>query len=162
MRERRFAAVELRADSRELNGVVMPYGSTATLPWGRELFEPGAFGTLDDVILNVQHDRARPLARTGGGGLTLTDSPEALTMRAMLPETRDGNDALVNVRGRILRGLSVEMEVSGERMEGDLRIVSRATLYGIGLVDRPAYSAAEVAARAAVVERQAPPLRWLW
>ena len=150
MRERRFAAIEVRADSRELRGVVMPYGNEARLPWGREVFEPGAFGALGDIVLNVQHDRNRTIARSNGGGLVLEDSAEALTMRATLPATRDGDDALLNVRARILRGLSVEMEVSGERMEGDLRIVTRAALHGIGLVDRPAYSAAEVAARAAV------------
>ena len=150
MRERRFAAVEVRADSRELRGVVMPYGSEARLPWGRERFEPGAFGTIGDVLLNVQHQRSRPLARTGGGGLELADSTDALRMVATLPATRDGDDALLLVRGSVLRGLSVEMEVTRERMEGSLRVVERAVLHGIGVVDRPAYSDAEVAARAAV------------
>ena len=42
----------------------------------REEFQAGAFGSVSalDVILNRQHDRRMPLARTGGGGLVLTDS----------------------------------------------------------------------------------------
>ena len=76
--EIRFA--EIRHEGRTLSGVAMRYGSIAKLPWGPERFAPAAFGDVKaaDVILNFQHDRSRPLARTGGGGLLLTDTPEAL------------------------------------------------------------------------------------
>ena len=150
-RERRFADLEFRADSpRELRGTAMVYGTEARLPFGRERFEPGAFGdvTGSDVILNVSHDRDRPIARTGAGGLILEDSTAALTMRAALPETREADDALVNVRAGILRGLSIEFEALSDRLEGDLRIVERARLWGVAVVTRPAYGDAKVAARA--------------
>ena len=161
--ERRFAPIEVRADGGGLFGVVMPYGQMAALPFGRERFEPRAFGDVAglDITLNVQHDRARPIARTGGGGLTLEDTAEALTLRAELLDTREGEDAMANIKGRILRGLSVEFLATRERMEADLRIVERAELRGIGLVDRPAYTGAEVAARARV-ERASEPLRRYW
>ena len=149
--ERRYAPVELRADGRGLAGVVMPYGQVADLPFGREVFEPGSFASSlagADVILRVQHDRGRPLARTGAG-LVLTDGPDALRMDAELLGTRDAEDALRNVRARILRGLSVEFHAIRERMAGDVRTIERAELVGIGLVDRPAYLDAVVAARAA-------------
>ena len=119
----------------------MTYGDVARLPFGRETFSAGAFGDVSalDVRMNIQHDRRRMIARTGGGGLLLTDSPERLLIRADLPETRDADDALLMVHNRMLRGLSVEFDPLSERTERDLRIVDRAALSGVGLVDIPAY-----------------------
>ena len=145
--ERRFA--EFRAEGRSLVGVVVSYADVARLPFGRERFAPGAFGDLGaaDVILNLQHDRSRPLARTQGGGLELADTADALTVRAELPETRDGNDALDLVRRRVLRGFSMEFGALREAMDDRVRVVERAELRGIGLVDRPAYQGSTVEVR---------------
>ena len=146
--ERRFA--ELRqGPGRVLEGTVLTYDDTATLPWGDERFEPGAFGDLAgaDVILNVAHDRTRPIARTGGAGLALLNTSERLAMRAELPPTREADDALALVRAGVLRGLSVEFRASAERFEAGVRVIERAVLSAVGLVDTPAYPASEVEAR---------------
>ena len=151
--EYRFFEAELRVEGeRTISGVAMRYGDVATLPWGeKERFEPGAFGSTarGDVILNFQHDRARPLARTGGGGLTITDSPTDLRLEAVMPDTREGDDALELVRKRVMRGFSVEFIPDSIRVEksdgkADLVIVETAKLRNIGLVDRPAYPASRV------------------
>ena len=74
----------------------MRYGDIAELPWGdKERFEPGAFGALGnaDIILNFQHDRTRPLARSDGGDLRIDDDPHELRISAELPDTPDGNAA---------------------------------------------------------------------
>ena len=68
------------------------------------ILELSRISTRADVILNVQHDRGRPIARTGGGGLELLDNSIELGIRATIPETRDGDDALKLVNKRILRG----------------------------------------------------------
>ena len=100
--------------------------------------DAGAFGTIGDVILNRMHDRNEPLARTEGGGLTLDDGAERLWLRADIPEYRA--DVRDQVKRRILRGFSVEMEVKAEDWPApDKRIIRAATLWNIGLVDRPAY-----------------------
>ena len=95
----------------------------------------------------MQHDRRRPLARTGGGGLELLDTPDSLQIRAELPHTREADDALELVRRRVLRGWSVEFEALEESQEADLRTVEVADLSGLGLVDRPAYRGAQVEMR---------------
>ena len=138
-----------------VSGVLLRYGDVATLPWGRERFEPGAFGdvTRADVILNSHHERARPLARTGGGGLELIDTREALNIRATLPITQDANDTIALILGGVLRGLSLEFSAVAERMEGQTRIVERAELRGLAVVDRPAYSDSLVQARAELRRR---------
>ena len=143
--ERRY--IELRHDGRRLTGTAVRYGDTARMPWGRERFEAGAFAPLGDVILNASHDRARPLARTAGGGLVLDDGPEALTIDATLPETREADDILVLVRNGVMRGLSIEFYPVTESLVDEVRVISRAQLTGIGVVDTPAYSDSEVQAR---------------
>ena len=136
------------SDGRTLLGTVVRYGdiSTAT-PVGAEQFESGAFGDVSglDTILNMQHDRKRPLARTGGGGLVLTDSDERLRIEATLPETRDGDDALELVEKGVLRGFSTEFISRQESDRNGVRSIRQAALPAIGLVDRPAYEGSIIA-----------------
>lgn len=158
--ERRFC--ELRYDEgRGLRGIAMPYNQVCVMPWGEERFEPGAFGDVAgaDLILNRMHDRAAPLARVGAG-LTFRDTPEALHVDAILPENvRAADNALAEVRAGLLRGFSVEFVALEERAQGRLRIVQRAKLTDLALVDRPAYRGATVQARMAQAGRR--PRVWL-
>ena len=144
--EHRFC--ELRAEGRTLQGEAIVYGDEAVFPWGRERIEPGAFSPLGDVKLNRQHDRKTPLARTGGGGLEVIDSPDALRIRASLPETQPANDTLTLIREKVLRGLSIEFHATAERGEGDLRIIEKARLVGVAVVDDPQYEKSLVEVRA--------------
>lgn len=136
--ELRFAPATVAG--RVIQGVAMRYGDVADINGAfSETVASGAFAPIGDVILTVQHERDRPLARTEGGGLELIDTPKALTVRASLPETRDADDALELLSKGILRGFSVAMIVDRETFSGNLRRVHRAQLSRIGLVDRPAY-----------------------
>lgn len=139
---------ELRADGRTLTGVAVRYGDEANIWGGTERILAGAL-TWGDVILNVQHDRGAPLARTGGGGLVLEDGAESLTVRAELPRTRAADDVLELVRSGVLRGLSVGMNVKRDRWVEERRTVVEAVIRHIGVVDTPAYPDSAVAARAA-------------
>ena len=114
---------EVRAEGRALSGTAVRYGDVASFAWGRERIEPGAFAPLGDAILNAQHDRATPLARTDGGGLTLLDSEAALEIRAELPPTRSADDVLELVRAKVMRGLSIEFVALTERSEANVRII---------------------------------------
>ena len=144
--EKRYC--ELRAAGRTLQGDAVFYGDEAVFPWGRERVEAGAFLPLGDVILNRQHNRDMPLARTGGGGLSMLDTATALSVRAELPDTPSANETLALVRGNILRGLSIEFIATAERQDGDLRIIEKARLVGVGVVDDPQYPQSLVSARA--------------
>ena len=93
------------------------------------------------------------MARTGGGGLELIDTREALNIRATLPRTQDANDTIALIRGGVLRGLSLEFLSETERMEGQTRIIERAELRGLAVVDKPAYSDSLVQARAELRRR---------
>ena len=147
MSEKRYC--ELRAEGRILSGVGITYGDIARLPFGRERFQAGAFPGVEhsDVLLNASHDRARPLARTLGGGLVITDTAKALSIRAELPSTREADDTITLVTAGILRGLSLEFIARSERRESGVRILERATLTALGVVDKPAYPSSLVSAR---------------
>ena len=113
-----------------------------------------AFGDVDaiDATLNVQHRRDRAIARTGGGGLVLVDSPSELRFEAELPQTREAEDTVRLVRSGVLRGSSIEFGVpqGGEKVMDGIVTVERARLAGLAVVDSPAYQDSLIEARAEI------------
>ncbi len=102
--ERALRPLELRAEGRRLEGIVLQYEETS--PSHRERFLPGAF-SLDPGTtrwLDYRHDRTRVLAHTEGGGLTLRDSPEALLLEAELPSLPLSERALDEIASGRLQG----------------------------------------------------------
>ena len=131
---------ELRYDGdRTISGTALVYGDVAEFPWGeKERFEAGAFVNLasSDVILNVQHSRQMPVARTMGGGLEVIDSAQILEIKATLPETTAANDALALVKAKVLRGLSIEFYPEEWRIEGpdkEMMTITSGQIGGRGL-----------------------------
>lgn len=147
MSTERLAPVECRLKGRTLRGVAMRYNEQARdRP---ELFLPGAFQPLGVVSLNLQHDQSREIASTDGGSLRITDTPTELRVTADL---REGSAELSLVRRKTLTGLSVEFRALTERRDpSGLRIVERAELPAIGLVDQGSYRT-QVELRAAMKE----------
>lgn len=164
--ERRFSIRAVSdSDARVISGVAIRYNHEANLPWSYERFVPGAFGNVEslDIILNRQHSRAAPLARSGAG-LELMDSPEALSFTATLADTTDGRDTYALVKSGIMRGASIEFHAIDERVsrERDKPLVEilEARLVGISLVDSGAYPTSTIEARERALETAAPrPLR---
>ena len=141
--ERTIRPLELRAEGRRLEGIVLKYEETS--PSHRERFLPGAF-SLDPGTtrwLDYRHDRTRVLAHTEGGGLTLRDSPEALLLEAELPALPLSERALDEIASGTLSGLSIEFNSIQESRDGEIRVVEKADLAGIGLVASPSYPAPE-------------------
>ena len=143
--ERRSAAVELRVEGRKLSGVVMNYGEVS--PSHRERFEPGSLRMAESVHLDLHHDIERAVAWHPGGGLTLDNGRDALTMRAELPPIPAADRALDEIRSGAVRGLSVEFRPVKERRDADIRVIEDAVLTGIGIVRAPSYKQSSVEAR---------------
>ncbi|MYJ74459.1 MAG: hypothetical protein F4089_04860, partial [Gammaproteobacteria bacterium] len=76
--ERRF--IELRADDAGISGVALRYGDEARFGDFRERFTPGSVAIQQDVVANIMHDRAKPVARIGAR-LTLRESGGAIMAR---------------------------------------------------------------------------------
>ena len=122
-----------------VSGVATRYGEYAPIgSYFRERIQPGAFGSIGEIVANVQHDRQTPLARNvQGGGLSFADTASELRVSLELPPTTAGRDAGVLVQRGVLRGFSVEMLGVRDSWEGENRTIEKATLSGIGLVDDP-------------------------
>ena len=147
--ERRFATLEFQETDQGpgvLRGLAVPYErETVLYPGYREKFAAGSLADQVNapICANIQHQRSRPLARNLQK-LALTENAEGLTAEITLPDTGDGRDCAVLVRQGVLRGLSVEF-IPLEESGGDgLRIVTRARLMGLAVVDDPAYEDAKV------------------
>ena len=143
--EYRYADFEYRASDDGLgtvSGTIIRYGDKASFPWGTEEIKAGAFGDVEgaDLIANRMHQRTQPLARTGVG-LRITDTPEQMIGEVTLPDTSVGRDTAVEVGKRILRGLSLEFRSVKDIIDEDTqhRTIEKATMFGFGVVDRPAY-----------------------
>jgi len=151
--ERRFAEFRVAEDG-TITGTVIRYGDRASFGGFTEEFRAGSL-VWGDTIVNLQHDRARPVARTGAG-LTLTGGPASLRASIALPDTAYAREARELVQARILRGFSVEFRADAETWDGRHRIVEGATLLGLALVDTPAYPESTIEARLAVLHAGAP------
>ena len=131
MNEHRLSP-EFRVQGRTLSGVALRYGDTADMGSFRERFVPGAFGDVDRIDVNLQHDGGLVVARDA----LLADSPRELRVRAELPE---GSAALSLVRRGALNGFSIEFHAVEEHREAGVRVISAAVLSGLALCDRGAY-----------------------
>ena len=140
----RSAPVEFRMSRGMLTGTVIPYNRRAKdRP---EIFESEAFVSgVDGAALVLQHDRDRVIAAQPEA-LTFTDTPLSLSLRALLPP--DGAEARL-VRRQALRGLSVGFRSIEERQENGLRVITRAHLDHVALVDSGSYPTTEVEIRQA-------------
>lgn len=141
--EYRYTA--LRHDGgRAVSGTVVRFGDEANIEgvfrerMARNSLRP------EDTILNLQHDRAKPLARLGGA-LQFVETNDALELRAEIVSTPSGDEALTLIEAGIIRGISVEMRVLRDEWSQPnasqlpLRMVTNAVMHGVSLVDRPAY-----------------------
>ena len=139
--------------ARTVSGIVIRYGDIAKRFGMNERFEPGAFGNLKraDLILNVQHDRGKPVARSGSG-LEVIDTHTDLSIRAELAQTSDADDTIALIKANILRGYSVEFQPDKYRIEDDTIIHTCAKLKNIGIVDRPAYANSKINLRSETMD----------
>ena len=131
-----------------MTGTVVTYGEVA--PEFGESFRAGAFANLPESMpVNVQHDPRLPAAERA----TLTDSPDALTLRAELlpplPGRPKGGAQWLAEQGA-LTGLSLEFNALETARDDDGHtVIMRAELVGLGLVDSPAYPSSRIELRQA-------------
>ena len=146
-----------------------PYGTETSLGSGRrERFAARAFRSRieagENIFLLAGHDPEKPLASTDAGSLTLRDDDDALHIEARVAATTTwAADALAALAAGLTKGLSPGFKVApgGDLVtrsaDGLLRTVSAADLFELSLVTRPAYDAAQIAARSwALANDEAP------
>ena len=140
--ELRYEADPNRESPGRLTGTLLRYLEPAhDRP---EVFERGALYWNDDLILNIQHDRAQPIMR-----FTPYLEGDDVKVDAMLPDRTIGRDVASAVKDGTLRGLSVEIDRASvqSQMVNGVRRISRARLVAAGVVDSGSYKNSTVSVR---------------
>lgn len=96
------------------------------------------------IVINSQHDRQHPIVRA----FPFLDGDE-LKIDAQLPNSTAGRDCAVNVREKVLTGLSIEFAKAGvvASYVGGIREIRSAVLVAAGLVDTSSYTGSKVEIR---------------
>ena len=131
-------AIEWREDhTREgpghLSGSLLTY-ETRAVDRPEEFADGSLEWRADGVVLNIQHNRKRPIVRF----IPRVENREVL-IDVKLPDTTDGRDAATLVRDGTAQGLSGEFVVMREEYRNGVRRVLRAKLIRAGLVDDSSY-----------------------
>ena len=139
--------LELRAEDAEnprmVSGVAIKFGDEARVNDFTEVVPGRDAIVLPKRAANVtlQHDRGAPVGLT-----TWKLEDDALRMSTEINEGARGDQALADIRGGLLRGLSLEFSKLTDRWaEGRRRIIERMQVHRVSLVDDAAYSKSTVA-----------------
>ena len=167
-----LGALELRSEGGATRlRATFPYGAETELaPGRREVIASRAFSDRieagEDIHLLSGHDYNKPLASRAAGNLTLADGDDALVIEATIADgTTWARDFLAAHAGGLIRGLSpgFRVDLGGERIErrgnSVLRTISPAALFDLSAVTRPAYSSAQIEARAWETHQDRQPYR---
>lgn len=167
-----LGALELRSEGGATRlRATFPYGAETELAAGRyEVIAARAFADRiergEDIHLLAGHDFNRPLASRAAGTLQLRDTDAALEIEATIDgQTSWARDFLAAHASGLIRGLSPGFRVhrGGERIErraaGTLRTITAADLFEVSAVTRPAYSQAQIEARAWETHQDRQPCR---
>jgi len=138
--ETRSFEVRLDAETREVTGLAVPYGSTADIGGiYREAFAPGAIRSVEDVKLFWQH--SEPIGKILEG----RDTEAGFEIRAMISDTPRGNEAYTLLKDNVINKFSVGFVPVEQTRDGDLVTRTLVDLKEVSLVSFPAFSGASVA-----------------
>lgn len=131
-------------ESRQITGLIVPFSQVGNTSAGPVQFAPGAFGDVkaSDIVLNLEHDRTRPIGRGIDG--TERVSPGGIAMTFQIAATTAGTDALIEAADGLRTGISIEANPTKYAYKGAIMHVTAAQLKGAGLVTFPAFDAARV------------------
>jgi HK97 family phage major capsid protein len=149
-----FEGQVLAADTvtRTIKGLVVPFSKVGNTSAGPVRFEFGAFGDIDpsQIVLNMEHDRTRPLGRGIAGSEEVT--PAGISMAFKIAPTGAGNDALVEASEGLRPAFSIEAKVNEYTVEKGVMVISSANLEAVAHVTNPAFKDAQISDVAATEE----------
>ena len=137
---------EAVADEHGLTGVLIAYGDPA-MQWGiRTTVAPGALTVWDEGLVNIQHYDHLPVAKFDTEYVAFADASDAMRMSLKYPANPGGEAVRQFIDTGVLEGLSMEIMVHKESWtydeedsEKDSRLITKATLIGVGVVSTPAF-----------------------
>ena len=147
-----FAAIQFAEDDERIGpgritGSLLRFGEVAS---DRPImFSNGLTWDDDGIILNLQHDRGRHLAR-----FVPTPTADGLAVDVQLPDTAASRDAVTLIKAKVLRGLSAEIVPESEDMLNGIRRVTRGRIVAAAIVDGPSFKSSTVSVHARQGQRR--------
>lgn len=141
-------------ETRTLRGLIVPFGQVGNTSAGAVEFHPEAFGQINasDLVLNMEHERTKPLGRGIAGSEKVT--PAGIEMAFKIAPTTAGTDALIEASEGLRPAFSIEASADQYTIEKGVMKVSKATLTGVAHVTNPAFKAAQITEVAASEEEE--------
>ena len=136
-----FAEDDTRQGAGRVKGSLIRWGEVAS---DRPImFTNGLTWDADGLVLNIQHDRGRHLAR-----FSPTPTADGLALDVILPDTAASRDAVTLIKAKVLRGISAEIIPESEDMLNGIRRVTKGKIVGAALVDGPSFRSSTVSVHA--------------
>ena len=142
-----FAEDDTRQGPGRITGTLLTYGERAS---DRPMvFDRGLYWPDGGVVLNLQHDRTKHLAR-----FAPAVDGNKLMVDLRLPDTVAARDAVTLIRSGVLTGLSAEVIPEEEEQAAGLRRVTKGQLVGAALVDGASFRSSKVSVHARQGQRR--------
>lgn len=140
------------AGRRTITGQIVPFGRWGQTSAGLVRFERGAFDSLPNVKLLLEHDPRRPIGRAQ----QMLPTPEGIVATFKLSGTTAATDALIEAADGLRDGLSVGANIIDFEYTDEGMVVTAAELLEVSLVHTPAFSEAVVTQVAASADPDQP------
>jgi len=140
------------SESRTITGRIVAFEEAANASTGKVVFAKGSIEPKD-VLLNLEHDRTRRIAKPLS--ISLSEDQMSINATFKVANTTAGNDALVEASEGLRDGFSIELAVDDyiNEKNGTMRVLA-GELTGVALVSEPAVRSARVAEVAATEEEE--------
>jgi len=135
------------SESRTITGRIVAFEEPANASTGKVVFAKGSIQPKD-VLLNLEHDRTRRIAKPLS--IALSEDEMSINATFKVANTTAGNDALVEASEGLRDGFSIELAVDDyiNEKNGTMRVLA-GELTGVALVSEPAVRSARVSKVAA-------------
>ena len=135
------------SESRTITGRIVAFEEPANASTGKVVFAKGSIQPKD-VLLNLEHDRTRRIAKPLS--IALSDDQMSINATFKVANTTAGNDALIEASEGLRDGFSIELAVDDyiNEKDGTMRVLA-GELTGVALVSEPAVRSARVSEVAA-------------
>jgi len=128
--------------TRQISGVVVPFGKTGNTSAGPVVFEAGSISNPDPkpVKFLLQHDAQRPI----GKAIEFQVTASGITGTFKVSNTTAGSDALIEAADGLRDGLSVGAQIDKFSVKDGVMHVTAAKIVEVSLVHAPAFNDAVV------------------
>jgi HK97 family phage prohead protease len=144
------------AGKRTISGIAVPYGVDATVTGGEKIrVEAGALPTDGKAPkLFMYHDSTQPVGIVS----ERVETEEGMLFSARIAPTAAGDEALTLAQEGVLDSVSIGINPTKWRMDGDTMVVKKAEWIELSLVPVPAFAGAQITDIAASIHQNENPI----